>query len=180
MTPEFSRLVPVDRIPDLGSRENLEANADERAALARRFDLVSIAAFSGRLELLPWRKGGVKVSGTLKARVTYSCVLSLEPFDQELDVPVERYFLAQTNAGATALANLESLDADDEPDLISGTSIDLGELAAESLGLALDPYPRKPGVEFASGPEPGEAAPEAASGRPNPFAGLAKLKEKGD
>lgn len=176
MTPEFSRLVPVDRIPELGSRETIEANADERAALAHRFSLPAIAVFAGRLELAPWRKGGVKVSGTMKASITQTCVVSLEEFGQEIDVPVERYFLAQTNAGATAMANLESLDADDEPDLISGTSIDLGELAAESLGLALDPYPRKPGVEFSPAPEAEEAAPA----KPNPFAGLAKLKEKGD
>jgi len=46
-------------------------------------------------------------------------------------------------------------------------------VAAEFLALALDPYPRKPGVEFES-PQP-EAEPDEKA---SPFAALAKLKEK--
>ena len=176
MAVEFSRLVAVDRIPDLGCRETLEAEPAEMEALARRFGLVALSGFRGRLELTPWRKGGVKVSGDMRAKLTQTCVVTLEPFESEIAVPVERYFLGETNAGATALANLESLDADDEPDLIRGNEIDLGELAAESLGLALDPYPRKPGAVFESGPEPDEAPAKPES----PFAALAKLKHKGE
>ncbi len=37
----------------------------------------------------------------------------------------------------------------DPPDPIVNGRIDLGQLAAEFLALGLDPYPRKPGVEFA-------------------------------
>lgn len=171
---EFSRPFPVDRVPELGAFEKLEAEAAERAALAERFGLVSIGQFAGKLHLKPWRKGGLVVAGELSATVTQTCVVSLEPFEQELTVPVERYFLGQTNAGATQISHLEDLE-DDELDVISGSSVDLGELAAESLGLALDPYPRKPGAVFIAAD--GENAPEAPR---NPFASLAKLREKGD
>jgi hypothetical protein len=175
MKVEFSRLISVDRVPDLGSRERLEAEPDECAALAKRFELVALYSFSGLLELLPWRKGGVKVKGTLQARLRQTCVVSLEEFDSEMDVPVERYFMGHTNAGATTTANLESLE-DDEPDLIVGNSIDLGELAAECLGIVLDPYPRAPGASF---PE-GDDAIESPAEKPHPFAGLAKWAEKRD
>ena len=49
MTVEFSRLIPVDRVPDLGSREKLEANEEERAGLAARFDPLtgSVSVVSG-------------------------------------------------------------------------------------------------------------------------------------
>ena len=47
--------------------------------------------------------------------------------------------------------------------------IDIGEVAAEFLALALDPYPRKPGVEFAP---PEEEAPTGSA-----FGALARLKD---
>ena len=56
-------------------------------------------------------------------------------------------------------------EAEDEIPFASGV-LDLGEAAAEQLGLALDPYPRQPGV----------ALPELElelDGTPHPFAALA-------
>jgi uncharacterized metal-binding protein YceD (DUF177 family) len=174
MTVEFSRLIPVDRVPDLGSREKLEANEQERVALAARFDLVSIQSFAGKMELKPWRKGGIRVNGAMAAEVTQSCVVTLEPFSTLVTFEIERFFLGKTNAGATQVRDVESLDGD-EPDLIVDNAIDLGELAAEELGLALDPYPRKPGAEFAA-----NAEPEIAEKTRQPFASLAALTKKGD
>jgi len=37
---------------------------------------------------------------------------------------------------------------DDEPEPLLGETLDIGEVVAEQFGLALDPYPRKTGVEF--------------------------------
>ena len=63
------------------------------------------------------------------------------------------------------------LDADgpDSPETFSGDTIDVGALAEEFFGLAIDPYPRKPGAvaadagsdeagEPAGGPLAGKAA----------------------
>ena len=61
-----------------------------------------------------------------------------------------------------------NLDDDDEPDPIVDGKIDLGALAAEFLALGLDPYPRKPGAEF--------AAPVAEEDDDSPFAPLTELK----
>ena len=54
--------------------------------------------------------------------------------------------------------------------------IDLGELAAEQLGLALDPYPRKPDAAVPAEWKAEPAAEPVADERPNPFAVLEKLK----
>ena len=48
--------------------------------------------------------------------------------------------------------------------------IDLGALASEFLALALDPYPRKPGVEF--------EAPAVDDADESPFDALAELAKK--
>ena len=48
-----------------------------------------------------------------------------------------------------------------------------GELTTQHLSLALDPYPRCPGIDFEDHIEEEDEAPVE---RPNPFLALAKLK----
>jgi uncharacterized metal-binding protein YceD (DUF177 family) len=170
MTPEFSRLIPLDRIPPEGASEHIVATEQERDALAERFGLLAVHALSAQLQLEPWRRGGIKVSGRWEARIEQTCVVTLEPFEEILREDITQYFAGQNAPGPAAVTHsVESLE-EDEPDLISGGSIDLGELVAESLGLALDPYPRKPGAEFSSG------APDEKSPPHSPFAALESLK----
>ena len=82
------------------------------------------------------------VAGHLHARVTQSCVVSLEPFETIVDAEIDVDF---AEAGSPAA---EAHGAEDPPDLIADGKIDLGALAAEFLILNLDVYPRKPGVAF--------------------------------
>ncbi|MEM6491718.1 MAG: DUF177 domain-containing protein, partial [Pseudomonadota bacterium] len=58
----------------------------------------------------------------------------------------------------------------DAPEPVDGDAIDLGELAAQALSLALDPHPRAPDA-----PDDASYA-EADSAPPSPFAKLAVLK----
>jgi uncharacterized metal-binding protein YceD (DUF177 family) len=171
MTPEFSRLIAVDRVPPEGLIEKIEANEDERSSLARRFGLLAIRELTAVLELAPWRRGGIKVMGRFDSRVEQTCVVTLDPFEARISEDMTRYFLGQNAPGPTPVVHsVESL-GEDEPDVISGNSIDLGELVAESLGLALDPYPRKPGVEFSA-----SAVEDTGNLARHPFAALQSLK----
>ena len=171
MSPEFRRLIPIDRIPSEGASEHIVATEQEREALAARFGLLAIHALSAQMQLEPWRRGGTKVSGRFDARVKQTCVVTLEPFEEVLREDITRYFAGQNAPGPAAVTHsVESLE-EDEPDIISGGSIDLGELVAESLGLALDPYPRKPGAEFSTG------AQDEKNPSPSPFAALEPLKK---
>ncbi len=93
------------------------------------------------------------VTGTVRAKITQICVLTLEPFDSDVRDEVDVDF-AEASAAALAAAQADTLlgsqPADREPpDPIEDGTIDLGALAAEFLVLGLDPYPRKPGAEFA-------------------------------
>jgi uncharacterized metal-binding protein YceD (DUF177 family) len=171
MSPEFSRLIPVDRIPPEGASEHIIATEQEREALAARFGLLAVQALSARMQLEPWRRGGIKVSGRFDARIAQTCVVTLEPFEEVLREDITHYFAGQNAPGPAAVTHsVESLE-EDEPDVISGGSIDLGELVAESLGLALDPYPRKPGAEFKT------SAHDEKNPSPSPFAVLEPLKK---
>jgi uncharacterized metal-binding protein YceD (DUF177 family) len=173
-TPEFSRLIPVDRIPEAGLDERIEADDGERAALAQRFDVPEISSFAADFHIAPWRRGRIHVQGTATAQLLQRCVITLDPFPVELVFPVERFFIAE---GARH-DHVEELEGD-EPDIVSGAAVDLGELAAEELALNLDPYPRKPGAELAA--EIGGVQPENEQGNgDSPFAALRKLVKSKD
>ena len=59
----------------------------------------------------------------------------------------------------------------------AGGSVDVGEAVAETLSLALDPYPRAPEADAALS-EAGVKSEAQAKAESSPFAGLAGLKDK--
>jgi uncharacterized metal-binding protein YceD (DUF177 family) len=158
---EFSRPLQVDRVPALGSHERLAADEKECAALAKRLDLPKIHSFGGLLKAVPWRGGGLKITGTLKARVDQVSVISLETFTSDLEFAIERYFLSPRAGPPTA---------EEDVDIIENGIVDLGEILAESMALELDPHPRQEGEVF----HDIEEHPESA--KVSPFTGLSKLK----
>ncbi len=163
--PEFSRPLQADRVPKAGSTERISAEPEELRALAKRMRLPAIHALSAEIRATPWRGGGIKLEGHLTADIEQVSVISLETFRESVSVPISRYFLPHG-------AIVENEDEDDADPIENGW-IDLGEVAAETLALDLDPYPRKPGEAFAEHIE--EAA--AAEKRESPFAVLARQKQ---
>lgn len=155
----LSRPIRVDDLPPEGLEVSLEATPEEREALARDFKLPAIHALTGAFRLSGTRSR-VHVSGRIKAVVEQICVVTLDPFASDIEENVEVEFAAP---GAAALYHGE-----EPPDEIVNGAVDLGALTAEFLALGLDPYPRKPGVDFTF---------EGADDRPeSPFAALSKLK----
>lgn len=175
--PEFPRAIRLDQIKAGGTTRKHEAQPEECAALAKRMGVSAISHFAFVAELKPWKKGGVRVTGQIDARVEQICVVTLEPFETHFSDQFDRCFTAHSEeAPRDDLIDLEQLD-DDLPDLISGESIDLGELASEVLALALPLHPRMPGVVFEDYLEGGEKALEKQD-KPNPFAVLKDLKSR--
>lgn len=176
---EFSRPIAVDRIGANSSQYEIEANAAERAALAERFALLSLDRFTATFTLRRLRKDLIRVKGRISAGLAQACVVSLDPVPAEIAEGFELDFVEGEGDRAEDQAGELDLDAEalDGPEPLMGPEIDLGEVAAEQLGLALDPYPRKPGAEI---PAEWMAEPEAAAPPPekvNPFAKLGKLKK---
>jgi hypothetical protein len=136
---EFSRPLIVDRVPRKGSHENVVAEANECEKLAKRFSIPALHKLGARLHCVPWRGGGLKVTGTVEADLELLSVVSLEHFAKHEKFELERYFLPDKK-----LVDETEVDADPIRDGI----VDLGEIVAETLGLEIDPYPRKPGETF--------------------------------
>ena len=163
MTPELHRPTAVERIGQAGLSVDVEAGAEELAALAARMGLPGIGALRCRFQLRRIAAGIIEADGRLRADVTQVCVVSLDEFPAELAEDFQVHFVP---AGTE--------DDDPEPNAVDqvpyeGGMIDLGEAAAEQLALALDPYPHKPGAALDA------AADEAA---PHPFGALAALRPR--
>jgi hypothetical protein len=161
-TPEFSHTLSIDKIPAAGMEITLEARESERQKLAERFGLIAIDSLCATLTVhLARNDKSITVTGPLKADVVQACVVTLEPLPAKLEKIIETQFVP-----------LDMLEYDNENmEPLDGMVIDLGELAAQHLATALDPYPRKPGLPFVEA-EFGESARSA-----NPFA---QLKKKPD
>ena len=155
---EFRRPFAVDRlVTGAGASvvvdDHIDATEKERAALATRFDLPSIAALSATVRIARRRDGTVHVRGSWAARYTQICVVTTEPFVLDRTEPLETVFepvdpdLAPFGLGE---AVIDVDDVDTEP-LADGV-IDLGELVAQAFGVQVDAHPRGPGADAAATP----------------------------
>lgn len=138
MTPEFARPHPLDWIGAGEKRESVSADEGERARLARRFGLVSVESLSADYTLR-LEGDAVRARGHLSARVTQSCVATGDPVPAKVEEDFDLRFLPEPRGGE------DEMEVDgDELDTIfyTGGTVDLGEAAAETLALALDPFPR--------------------------------------
>jgi uncharacterized metal-binding protein YceD (DUF177 family) len=149
---EFPRPIPAESLPEGGAAFEVAATPEERRALARRFDLIGLESLTarGRVERVP-AGALVRVSGALEAAVVQECVVTLEPVASTVRAPLERLYgdaPAAVAASSSGEAGGEVMTVDPEDDevepLPAGGVIDLGEMVAEELALALDPYPRAP------------------------------------
>ncbi|HEX9953907.1 MAG TPA: YceD family protein [Allosphingosinicella sp.] len=172
---EFSRTFRIDTL-GAGAREvSIEAEEAERAALAKRFGLQAIGALAAQAALT--RSGdSVRASGRVIASVVQSCVATGEPVEEEVAEEFEIEF--RPNLQVTAPDEEIELSGS-ELDVVfyEGSAVDLGEAVAETVSLALNPFPRSPQAEKALR-EAGVKSEEEAKREASPFAGLAALKDK--
>ncbi len=171
---ELSRPFDVQTLGGGEVRIEIVASAEERAALARRFDLLALDDLRGALRVVGSGAGVVRVSGTVEAIVEQTCVVTLEPMRSTIRGAVERSFRERADV-AEEPAEIELQLEEDEPDPLIDGRIDLGEVVAEQLGLEIDPFPRRPGAVFEP---PSEASGEEGEGNAGPFARLVELKKR--
>ncbi|MDA9448382.1 MULTISPECIES: YceD family protein [Bradyrhizobium] len=166
----------VAQIPDTGLHRKLEASAAERQAMAGLAGLREVLSAEAEFEVVPRSGGRVQVTGSVRARIGQTCVVTLDPIESEIEEEVDLMFAPE--AEARRLADLIAEGQDDKeppevadpPEAIVGGIIDLGRLATDALFLAIDPYPRKEGVVF-------EAEVTAPDPEDHPFAALKALQD---
>ncbi len=170
MTTEFSRPIRLDAIGSLAQSITIKANADERAALAARFDLVALESLKATISYRSEAKG-ITADGHLSAILSQRCVATDEPVTARVEEDFKILFVA-THVGEPLEEVELSPDDCDEIDH-DGHVIELGEAIAQTLVLSLDPYPRHPDSE-----ERLKAAGVLSEGEAGPFGALAGLRDK--
>lgn len=168
--PEFSRVLNVEDLePGAEIARKIEADESERAALAARLDIVELRGLSAEVVLRRVSgKGLIRASGRLLANVVQNCVATMVPVQGHIDEKFEEMFAPEGYEAP------EGQDDDDLPEIFDGREIDIGEMAAQLLSLALDPYPR---AREAGTEAPAVAPPDEAERR-RPFEGLAEMLKK--
>jgi uncharacterized metal-binding protein YceD (DUF177 family) len=142
VTPEFARPHRLDQIGAAETSVAVEASPEERAALARRFDLLAIDTLVARFALRR-DAAGVQARGHLSAAVTQACGVTGDPVPATVEEDFAIRFLPESGEGESE-DELELAEEDLDTVFYTGSAIDLGEAAAETLALALDPFPRSP------------------------------------
>jgi uncharacterized metal-binding protein YceD (DUF177 family) len=130
MTPEFSRLWDITKVE---TDVVLVANEAERAAVAERLGLVGLHQLEGTMRLKRLQDGRIGIHGQFSAKAEQECVVTLEPVPASLSGEIDEIIR-------------EGEDDEDLP-VLHG-QVDLGELLVQCFSLALEPYPRKPGIAF--------------------------------
>ena len=171
-SPIWTVPVRIEDVPEEGTHFELSPDDKTRADIATLAGLRTLPRLVASFDVT--RNGsGLRVVGEIAATAGQTCVVSLEPVENEIHEHVDLVFAP---GSSTVLSDAEPEDirpdAKEPPEALVDGTVDLGAITIEFLILGIDPYPRKPGVVFE-----GASVGEASS---HPFAGLAKLKEKRD
>lgn len=174
--PPLVHRVPVATLDrEAENAVRLTPDAEARDRIARFLDIEAVERLTLTVRLAP--KGeGWEARGQLTATVVQSCVVTLEPVRDVIDVPVRRTYLPAPELPQAADTELDEDDLD-PPDPL-GEQIDLGQLAVETLALALDPWPRAEGAALDPGLSGRAEAARLDEEADRPFAGLAELRAR--
>ena len=164
----FSHLYNLNRLGQAGDEVQFATSDAEREALARFAGLVRVDAFTAKIALKKLSPNRFRVEFALQADVIQACVVTLADVPAHIELSFDRELHFSPALRRTAEGAVEVPLGDDLPEEIDSLHYDLAAPLIEEFILALDPYPRAPGVEFQ--PPEGEGAAES------PFAVLKGLK----
>jgi hypothetical protein len=163
----------VAQIPEHGLHREIEADPVAREAMAEVAGLREILSAHAALDVTPGSGGRVHVGGHVRARIGQTCVVTLDPIENEIDEAIDLVFAPPEQIPQLADLVDETLEIGaeipDPPEPIVNGVIDLGRLATDALFLGIDPYPRRPDAVF-------EPPVVAADPEDHPFAALKALQ----
>lgn len=168
--PEFSHIVRLSEIGAAPRTGELSANEEERVRLAERFDLPKISTLDARYSLIPG-ENRIGFTGRIESDLQQRCSITGESFQVRLREDFDIAFVPQLEIEG-ADEEIELTEEDCDIIEYENGQLDLGEAIAQTLYLALDPFPRGPNAD-AVAQEVLKSEEEAG-----PFGALAALKDK--
>jgi hypothetical protein len=168
--------IVVAQIPDTGLHRAFEASDATRAAMADVAGLREIMSASASFDLTLKSGGRVHVTGEVHARIGQTCVVTLDPIENEINEVIDLMFAPSEQILSLSTLTEEAAASDEEipdpPEPIVNGMIDLGRVATDAMFLAIDPYPRRPDATF-------EPPAEITDPADHPFAALKALQSDG-
>lgn len=166
------------RVSDLPTRKphrfTWVPDAAELAALAPRVGAETLRAVTLEGEFRPTGRHDVVLEARLRATAVQPCIITLAPVTTRIDAPVlRRYFSQMPEPEGDEVEMPEDDSAEPLPAVI-----DLAEVLAEALTLALPLYPRAPGAELGAVQAVAPGAEPLNDEKVRPFAGLGALRDR--
>jgi uncharacterized metal-binding protein YceD (DUF177 family) len=149
-------------------------------------EVVEISSLEAKLKIVRENGRVLHITGRFTADIVQNCVVTLEPVKSHLEDDFESWFADPGQAVSFARARHEKqklqgeserpmLEEYEDPEPVIDGRINIGEVVAQYLSLAIDPYPHAEGVERVG--QDDEQKKEAD----NPFAKLKALRgDKGE
>lgn len=129
----------LDRLGASAQRFVVELDADARRAVAERLHLYELSALRAELDVRR-TADGAEAHGRVMGRAVQACVVSGEPVPAEVDEQLALRWAPMGEVTPDAEIELEEDDLDVLP--LEGGAIDLEAVVADTLALALDPFPK--------------------------------------
>lgn len=145
--------VNIARLPARGMPLRIVANEVQRRELADTHGLLAVERLEAELLVSTWKSRGIRVTGSVRAAVSQSCIVTLEPVTSRIDEQITAVFAPEGSRllrpdmddGGEILLDAEGPDG---PEPFTGNEIDVGALVEEFFALGIDPYPRKAGASL--------------------------------
>lgn len=169
-------LIKARGIGNSGVSGTLEANEQDRRALAEALDILSCARLVVDYRVKPIGGTRFKASGRITAELVQACVTTLEPVPETIQESFSVAFWPADEIGGELSEGEIPLD-EEVPEPIESGEIALGRFIYELIAVTMEPFPRSPNAPVADDSEPVATSGEKPE---NPFAVLAKLKKKSD
>mgnify|MGYP001306283307 CR=1 FL=1 len=167
---EFSFLIHPSELEAIEKKFVLTPESTEKIALAKRFGFEEIKNFTIKVCVKTIKsKHRVRVSGKINAKIVQNCVVSMVPIESIIDETFDVDFYDISHVVT------ETSSEDGSFEVYENDVIDLGELGAQELAVAANPYPRAEGLaDEVIGPY----LIIKEDKKNKPFAALADIKQK--
>lgn len=168
----------VLRLADLPTRKATKVlyapDAIQMGALAAELELTALRKLRLEGMLTPMGKTDWQLDARLGATVVQPCVVTLEPVTTRIDEDVRRRYIADWQPPTEAEAEM----LEDETIEALPAALDLAQVAAEALTLAVPDFPRVEGAALDRVNYAEDGVIPLSDEDVKPFAGLAALKAK--
>ena len=190
MEQEWSYFLKADEITSEEKNVKVEATEAQRKNLASRLDVLSVENAQARFRIKrESRQHVIHVKGVVNATIQQNCAQTMAPVSQQVEDEFEAWFMDHESVISLDKIKRERHtkvhdnevqmpEEQDDPEMIVGGVIDLGELATQYLSLSLEPY--GPRTDDSDEPQDGDIIVSAGPSvhRKNPFEALKDWKNK--